>query len=150
MRVIVGLILLMVFAGGCKRPAGSTQQIKRDSVIVMEREKIVEIPGERVELLIPIECDSITLKPKPVKSYSRTSDTGTVSISIDSSGIRFFEERKALQDRIRELEERKVKVETVREEIPVPYTRKIDIICRWLAAILLAWQLFKIIVLKRL
>lgn len=150
MRSIVGLVLLIVLVGGCVRPSGSTQQIKRDSVIVMERERIVTTPAERIELLIPIECDSITNKPKAGTSYTRGTEGGTVTLTVDSTGVRLSEDRKACESRIKELEEKLSKQEVVQEVKHVPYTRKIDIICRWLAGILLAWQAIKFIVFKRI
>lgn len=158
MKGLVWLILpLLVLTGGCCRPPVQSQSTEKDSIIVIDRERVVKVPGERVELLIPIECDSITNQPKPIAPYTRKGEYGTTIIRVDSGRIHLTEVREAYETRIKELEKKLSSTKKERIEIPVPYVPVRYKYAAWLAGILLVWVLlpllwkaFKLLVLKRL
>ncbi len=146
-----GLVVLMLMVAGCSRKTSTTTStFVKDSVHVeyVDRDVEVKLPGDTVYLPGHIECDPVTDKPKP-SSGKKKSGRLTLDYHLDAKGkinITCAEDSlktiiKAQDKLIFQLRHSETKKTEV---IEVYKTRRIDIICRWIAAILLVVVLIKI------
>jgi hypothetical protein len=134
------MVLLMVTAGCSRRIAPSVTSEVSDSTYtkVVVREVPILIPGDTVKVIQQIECDPVTLKPKPF-SMKKKSGRATVSTNLETTGILIVTSTCDSLQKIIDVKDteitrlRKETVTTVKTEYR---TRNIDIICRWIAGIL--------------
>lgn len=144
--IVVMVGLLMFALGGCKRPP-VRNEYRSDSTHVQELVRIdtVQLQGDSILVEVPIECDSLTNQPKPVKyrfnsSLSSLTVTGSGILSINS--IRrpqrlLFPGKDRIEYRDKGVEKEVVVTEYI--------TRRIDIFCRWFTGIALLLTLLYII-----
>lgn len=134
------LVLLVILCAACsKKVAPSVTTEVRDSIIVKEVPRFIEVkvPGDKVEVVKWIECDSNKIKPVAIK---KKSGKATLLVTIDKKGILTAT---AICDSLMQVIETKDKEitqlrSTTRKEtiIDVQYkTRFIDKVCRWIAGV---------------
>jgi hypothetical protein len=83
-----GLMVLLLMVVGCNRKGvPSTTTIVTDSTYVKEVPRYVEIkiPGDTVTVTEYIECDSATLKPKPVTIKAKN-NRAALAVNIKATG----------------------------------------------------------------
>lgn len=140
--LIIGLGILVVVGCGRKAVPTTTTEI-RDSIIVKEVPRVVEVPvpGETVTVTEYIECDSVTNKPKPKKINAR-SGKAVMNIDVKADGSitgsggcdslkALIQTADKLIERYRSAQKTEVKIEYVHQ----PYWY--DIAARWIACIAL-------------
>jgi hypothetical protein len=141
----IGFTLLVLVVGCSSRvaPSISTKEKVRDSIVVREVPRIVEVvvPGETITVTKYIECDSVTNKPKPVELIVK-SVKSKVTLKVDSTGLMTATGgcdslKLALQAMDRELFHYKHEKTEIKEPQVIYKTRSIDIFCRWFSAIVL-------------
>lgn len=131
------LMGLLLVAAGCGRK--SVPSVTTTVFETHEREipRLVEVslPGYELGIRKVIECDSNTNKPKPF-SIAKTTDDRRAGLAVQLTDqaelIATCKEdslKQVIQVKDREIE--RLKETTV--EVPVYKTRKIDIVCRWIA-----------------
>jgi hypothetical protein len=151
---IVGLVgLLMLALGGCCRPpvqrGGHPREYQSDSVLVQERVRIdtVQLQGDSILVEIPIECDSLTNQPKPIKYRFESSLS---SLTVSGSGIFSIQSiRRPQQMTLPGIDRIEYRNKVVEKEIPVIEYRSrwYDKFCRWFT-ILVLLPLLTAIILK--
>lgn len=137
----LGLVLLLVVVGCSRKAVPSITTEVRDSIIVKEVPRLVEVPvpGATVTVREYIECDSTTNKPKP-KRIEGSNGRANVRTEIKADGS--FESTggcdsllvlvEAMDTEIRHLHSEKSKEVQVVTEYK---TRGIDTFCRWFTCI---------------
>jgi hypothetical protein len=83
-----GLMVLLLVAVGCGRkitPSVTTEVTDSTYVREVPRFISVNVPGDTVEVLKYIECDSVTNKPKPFE-LTKKGDRSSVKILVKSNG----------------------------------------------------------------
>ncbi len=146
-RFLIGLGLVILVVGCGRKAVPSTTTEIRDSIIVKEIPRIVEVPvpGETVMVTEYIECDSVTNKPKPKKMNARSGKAVmNIDVKADGSitGLGGCDSLKALVETADRLIERyrsaqKTEVKIEYEHQPYWY----DIAARWIAGITLLFVL---------
>jgi len=134
-------VVLLLLAASCapKLTTTSSHEVK-DSVRVeyVPREVRVEVPGDTVEIIGTINCDSLTNKPRPA-SFKARSKRATVSVTVSATGrLEATAACDSMQLKITALDKEifhlrhEVDKKTV---VQTEYkTRTIDKICRWISA----------------
>lgn len=151
MMILLVLLFVLLLFSCSPKVITNTSEVK-DSVRIeyVPREVVVQLPGDSVEVIKWIECDSTTNKPKPVTIKAK-SDRSRLKIRIKASGeltavssCDSIKQVVTLLDkeifRLRHESSKKVEVVTQYK------TRRLDIICRWYAGIsLLSLILFVVL-----
>jgi hypothetical protein len=138
--LLIGLTISLVVGCGRKVVPSTTTEV-RDSLIIKEIPKIIEVPvpGETVTVTEYIECDSITNKPKP-KKFTATNGRANVNVNIDAEGKATASggcDSLTAKIQVLEREVSHFRKESMKEVIPIIEfkTRKIDTFCRWFTGI---------------
>lgn len=86
MRYLIAILFIASLSSCCKKFTTTTTIVK-DSVIVKEVPRLVEVPvpGDTVKIIDVIECDSLTNKPKPKKIQATTGRAFT-SVEVKADG----------------------------------------------------------------
>jgi hypothetical protein len=143
--LLSGLVLLMLMVEGCSRKVTSATETHEvsvdDSTHIEYVPQYVEIklPGDTVTVVQRIECDSLTNKPKPFMIKAKSTRM-MLRVDLDSKGDLITT---CAEDSLKQIVKTMDKtifhlrheVDVSKKIVPQYLTRKIDIICRWIAGI---------------
>lgn len=140
MMILLVLLLVLLLSSCSPKVITTTSEVK-DSVRVeyVPREVLVQLPGDTVQVVQWIECDSTTNKPKPFTVKAKSSRS-KLNLKVNSSGeLTATASCDSLQQIVNVLDKEvfRLRHESSKNvEVVTQYkTRRIDIICRWYAGL---------------